>query len=212
MEVDDADIAAILSFWFGTLEGPHDVDRSKKTLWWRGKPEIDAEVARRFGPLVEAAIDGHFEVWTATARGSLALVILLDQLARNVYRGTPRAFAGDTRALEVSRRARASGQDRDLRLIERAFLYMPMMHAEDVDAAQESIEAFEALSAEIRSGPGDAHPDFLSSARQHAQIVDRFGRYPHRNAVLGRSDTPDERAFLDEGGSRFGQRPRKDAP
>jgi uncharacterized protein (DUF924 family) len=133
------------------------------------------------------------------------LVLLLDQFTRNLGRGTPEAFAGDARALRVCRHARDTGQDRELRLIERAFLYMPMMHAEDRDVARRSTETFEALSREIRDSGVEGCPDFHSHSVQHAEIVLRFGRYPHRNEILNRESTPEEQDFLAAGAPSFGQ-------
>lgn len=195
----------ILEFWFGTLSGPHDVDRTKNRLWWGGGEAIDAEVRRRFGTLVRAACAGELDGWKGEARGALALVILLDQLTRNVFRGTAEAYAGDPRAVDVCTACIDDGRDRQLRWIERSFLYMPLMHAEDRATAERSLEVFEALSREIGAQPDIDHPDFLSSAKRHADIVLRFGRYPHRNELLGRPSTPEEEAFLASGGPTFGQ-------
>src|SRR5262245_60663859 len=126
-------IEDILRFWFGDLREPEDVDRSKMKMWWMGGETVDAEIKERFGGKVEEALEGKLGGWAESPRGSLALVILLDQFTRNVGRGTPSAFAGDHMALDVCLAAIERGQDRPLRLIERSFLYMPMMHAEDRD-------------------------------------------------------------------------------
>jgi uncharacterized protein (DUF924 family) len=205
MSEHDSAITEILRFWFGELQAPEDLDRSKMKMWWMGGEAIDAEISERFGAKVEEALAGKLGGWTDSPRGSLALVILLDQFTRNLGRGTPRAFAGDLAALDVCRAAIERGQDRRLRLIERAFLYMPMMHAEDRDVARRSIETFEALSKEVEALGGD-YPDFRSHAVQHGEIVLRFGRFPHRNEVLGRTPSPDESEFLASGGPSFGQR------
>lgn len=198
-------IEEILEYWFGVLDGPDDVDRSKNELWWKGGPETDAEVEARFGARVEDAVAGRLDGWCETARGALAVVILLDQLTRNVYRGTGQAYAGDGKALQICIDAIARAHDRELRLIERSFLYMPMMHAEDRDTAERSLATFESLAEEIAACSRDDHPNFLSSAKRHAEIVLRFGRYPHRNALLNRESTPEEREYLDAGGPTFGQ-------
>jgi uncharacterized protein (DUF924 family) len=204
---DDAVIEDILRFWFGDLRGPEDVDRSKMKMWWMGGDAIDAEIRQRFGSKVADALDGKLGAWQTSPRGALALVILLDQFTRNVGRGTPGAFAGDRAALEVCLAAIARGDDRKLRPIERAFLYMPMMHAEDRDVARRSIETFEQLSRDVAALGGE-YPDFKSHALQHADIVLRFGRFPHRNEVLGRTPSPDESEFLASGGPSFGQAKR----
>ena len=198
-------IEDILHFWFGELQGDADVDQNKMKMWWRGSQEIDAEIERRFGAKVADALGGKLGVWAESPRGSLALVILLDQFTRNVGRGTARAFAGDRAALDLCIAAIDRGDDRRLRLIERSFLYMPMMHAEDRDVARRSIATFEQLSKEI-AALGIEYPDFRSHAVQHAEIVIRFGRFPHRNEVLGRTPTADESEFLASGGPSFGQK------
>ena len=200
-----ARIEQVLTYWFGELSGPTDVDRSKNELWWEGGEAVDADIRERFGDLVGAACAGDLSGWTREPRGALALVILLDQFTRNVHRGTAEAFSGDARAVSIVDAAIASGHDRQLRFIERAFLYMPLMHAEDRVTAERSLAVFGALSSEI-SALGAELPDFVSSATQHADIVRQFGRYPHRNELLGRSTTDEERAFLDGGGPTFGQK------
>lgn len=204
-------VEAVLTYWFGTLEGHDDIDRSKSALWWAGGDAVDADVRARFGDHVERALAGGLTDWAATPRGSLARVIVLDQFTRNIGRGTPAAFAGDADALRTCLAATEAGHDRQLRLVERWFLYMPMMHAEDRDMARRSVATFEALSREIAEAENaEALGDPLSHARTHADIVLRFGRYPHRNAILGRENTPDEDAFLAAGGPSFGQsRPSK---
>ena len=198
-------IEDILHFWFGELHAPDDVDRGKMKLWWVGGAEVDAEIRERFGGRVDEALRGGLSDWESSPRGSLALVILLDQFTRNIGRGTAQAFAGDRAALEVCLRAIERGFDRKLRPIERSFLYMPMMHAEDREIARRSIDTFEQLSKEI-GALGQGHPDFRSHAVQHGEIVLRFGRFPHRNEVLGRTPLPDESEFLASGGPSFGQK------
>jgi uncharacterized protein (DUF924 family) len=205
MNETDAAIEDILKFWFGELEGPEDVDRSKMKMWWMGGEAVDAEIKQRFGAKVAEALDGKLGGWMESPRGSLALVILLDQFTRNIGRGMASAFAGDRAALEVCLAAIDRGHDRRLRPIERSFLYMPMMHAEDGNVARRSIATFEQLSKEI-AALGSEYPDFRSHAVQHAEIVIRFGRFPHRNEVLGRTPSPDESEFLALGGPSFGQK------
>ncbi len=197
---------AVLEYWFGPLDGELDFPRDKKQLWWMGGEAIDAEIRERFGGLVEEALAGGLSDWGESARGRLALVILLDQFTRNLGRGTPAAFAGDKRALSVCLEGIDRGQDNQLRLIERSFFYMPMIHAEDANVAHRCLGVFGQLSDEIAScGVGD-HPNFLSHAQMHADIVMRFGRYPHRNEILSRKPTPEEQVYLEEGGPTFGQK------
>ena len=202
---DDA-FETVLEYWFGPLDGELDLPRDKKQLWWMGGEAIDREIRERFGDLVKEALGGGLSDWGDVARGRLALVLLLDQFTRNLGRGTPAAFAGDKRALSVCLEGVDRGQDRELRLIERSFFYMPMVHAEDANTALRCLDVFARLSAEIASCGVEDHPNFLSHAQMHADIVTRFGRYPHRNEILSREPTPEELVFLQEGGPTFGQK------
>ncbi|WP_219906891.1 DUF924 family protein [Enhygromyxa salina] len=205
-DTDREQINTILVYWFGQLDGPTDVDTSKNALWWAGDPTTDADIRERFGDAVARALDGALDHWAESARGALALVILLDQFTRCLGRGSAEAYVGDAAALCICRGAIERGQDRELRPIERSFLYMPLMHAEDPEVARQSVEAFAELSKEVAGVEG--YPDFSSHARGHADIVLRFGRYPHRNELYGRTPTAEEEAFLADGGPTFGQRKR----
>lgn len=200
----DTIIDEVLDYWFGQLDAADDISPDKAALWWQGGDAVDREIRARFGGLVARALAGELERWRATPRGCLALVILLDQFTRNLGRGTANAFAGDGRALDVATRAIDAGLDAPLRLVERGFLYMPLMHAEDRDIARRSLELFAALSGDIARADREL-PDFYPHAVEHAQVVQRFGRYPHRNAILGRESSPEERAFLAGGGPNWGQ-------
>jgi len=184
----------VLRFWFVTA-GP--------TKWWSAKKDFDEEIRERFGETVEEAAAGDLDRWRATARSRVALVIVLDQFSRNIFRGQPRAFAQDARARAVTEQALAEGDAKVLAPMERAFLYMPLMHAEDVDAQRRNVELCEALH---REAPPDLEAELakqLKYAKLHAQIIDRFGRFPHRNAVLGRESTAEEKTYLEEQGSSF---------
>jgi len=187
---------AVLAFWFGALEGPLDVDTRESAMWRVAGEDSDAEILERFGDLVEAALEGNLDLWRESARGSLALVILLDQLTRRIGRGTAAAFAGDSAALELCRAALERGDDRKLRLIERAFLAMPLIHSEDAETAQGGVELFLHLSQEIAGASESPFPGFYRRAMEHAQILRRFGRYPQRNVALNRESTPEEREYL----------------
>lgn len=196
-------IDEILSWWFGDIDGPHDIDRSRFAVWFAGGADFDREVRERFGADVERALRGELDDWAETPRGRLALVILLDQLTRNVFRDSPRAFDGDPKALALTREAIERGDDRALRVVERQFLYMPLMHAEDREAQKESLRVARALMSELPEPIRAQFSGYLEHAEKHAAIVERFGRYPHRNEVLGRETTPEERAFLEEHGRGF---------
>ena len=180
-----------LDFWFGPP--PH----AARAEWFRKDPAFDAMIVARFGAAIEAAVSGAFRDWRSEPRAALALVLLLDQFARNAFRDTPRAFAGDGEALATTIGIVDAGLDRSLDPYERWFLYMPFEHAEDPAMQKRSIALFTRLADET----GDAAT--LEWAEKHAAIVRRFGRYPHRNAILGRVSTPEEIAFLQEPGSRF---------
>jgi len=171
---------------------------SDPTSRWFGKdPAFDAEIRARYGGAIEAALGGAFGAWTGTPRGALARILLLDQFTRNAFRDTPRAFAGDALALETAGRAVDAGFDRSLDPFERWFLYLPFEHAEDAGAQDRSLALFGALARDTgQRGP-------LEWAEKHAAVLRRFGRYPHRNAILGRASTADEIAFLHQPGSSF---------
>ena len=141
--------------------------------------------------------------WTASARGALAVVILLDQFSRNMFRGTPRAFAQDPLALAICNSAVDTGMDEELSPLERSFLYLPMEHSEDLAVQERSVRCFGALLERCAAADRDLFAEFLDYAEQHRRIVARFGRFPHRNAVLGRPSTPEELRFLEAPGSSF---------
>ena len=185
----------VLDFWYGAPGSPER--GTARSAWFRKDPAFDDAIRVRFGEVVAIALAGGYGEWCATAHGALARVIVLDQFTRNIFRDTARAFAGDARALATAEDAVDRGLDRELAVYERWFLYMPFEHAESVDAQHRSLALFGALSREM----GD--DDSLVWARKHAEIIFRFGRYPHRNAILGRASTEEEEAFLREPGSRF---------
>ncbi|MCA9603709.1 MAG: DUF924 family protein [Polyangiales bacterium] len=195
----------VLAYWFGALDGPLDFPKDKNALWWSGGASIDAEIRERFGSLVEQALVGGLTEWEAAPNTRLALVLVLDQFTRSIGRGTPRAFAGDARAQKLVLGAIEQGLDEDLRPIERAFLYMPLMHAEDRTLAKKSLEMFAEVSRVVAKAGVEGYPDFVEHAIGHAKIVERFGRYPHRNRILGRDSTPEEQAYLADGAPSFGQ-------
>lgn len=184
----------ILDFWFG----PQDSAEygTARDAWFRKNAAFDAEIRRRFGAVIEAALQGGLADWTAP-RAALARVLVLDQFTRNGYRDSARAFAGDAQALAAAAAAVDQGQDRELIPVERWFLYMPFEHSESPVAQARSLALFARLSDET----GLADP--VVWAKKHAAIIGRFGRYPHRNALLGRESTPEEIAFLATQGSRF---------
>ena len=196
--------AGVLDYWFDdglTLGWP---SRPMGERWFAGGAALDAEIRDRFGSAVEEAVTGGLAHWETTVLHRLALVILLDQFTRNVFRGLPRAFAGDPRARALATRTLAQGEDTALPLVGRVFLAMPLMHAEDPDTQAHCVRHFEHLLASCDAMHAAHLERNLASAREHRDVIAAYGRFPHRNAALGRSSTPEEIRYL-ETGKRFGQ-------
>jgi uncharacterized protein (DUF924 family) len=184
----------VLDFWF--------TERVQKLCFERSDA-FDAELRDLFGAAVAEAQGGGFEDWRATPEGTLALLILLDQMSRNIYRGSPQAFAADPRALAIAMQAVEVGFDRHFPFPKRRFIYLPFEHSEDPAVQKRALALFGALAVECAPEHNvDAAVQLIYAAR-HAEIVFRFGRYPHRNAVLGRASTPEEEALLKEPLSSF---------
>lgn len=186
----------VLHFWFGQPGEPHHGQR--RIDWFRKDAAFDRLIADRFGRTIDAALAGELDSWAATMPSALALLIVLDQFTRNVFRDTPRAFAGDEKALTIASAVVARGDDRALRSEQRPFVYLPFEHTESLACQDEAVRLFAQLAAD---DPDSA--EVLAWAHKHREVIVRFGRFPHRNAVLGRPDTPEETAFLREPGSRF---------
>ncbi|MBX3233318.1 MAG: DUF924 domain-containing protein [Labilithrix sp.] len=192
--------AEVLEFWFGPPGSP---PLASSTKWYTKDAAFDAEVRARFGETHALAAAGKLDEWKETPRGRLALVIVLDQFSRNMYRGDARAFACDDRARDLALEALSTGEDRQLEPIERTFLYMPLMHAEDSDLQRKCIAAFAVLADKAPPDLQKYVANGLDYAKQHAEIIERFGRFPHRNEILGRDSTSEEVAFLKQPGSSF---------
>ncbi|HQZ44838.1 MAG TPA: DUF924 family protein [Usitatibacteraceae bacterium] len=190
-----AEALEVLAFWFGEPGSP--ARGKSREAWFRKDAAFDAEIRRRFLALHASAALGERDRWRDGAPSLLALVIVLDQFSRNLYRDDARAFSQDAQALDCARHMIDRGWDAALLPVERQFAYLPFEHAEDLALQDRSIELFCALEAfpETRGLAG--------WARKHRVIVERFGRFPHRNAALGRESTQEELAFLKEPGSRF---------
>ncbi len=194
---------SILHYWFGTSADDAEVIREKSALWWKKDPKVDEEMRQRFEMTLEAESQGKLESWGKIPRGQLARILLLDQFPRNMYRGTARAFAYDERARQRARKALDQGMDRKLRPVERVFIYMPFEHSEEAQDQAASVRLFAALVEEVPATLKQAFQNFLGFAKKHKEIVDCFGRFPHRNAILGRDSTPEEVEFLKGPGSSF---------
>ena len=200
----DPQALSVLDFWLGDglREGWPTDDLNAR--WFRGGAAVDQQIRQRFGPAVASALQGGLAHWEAKPTELLALVILLDQFTRNIFRGTAQAFAGDARAQRLSLTALANNHDQLLPWVGRLFLYMPLMHAESLALQTECVSRFENLLAQAPEPLKEQIAGHLPFARQHQTIIERFGRFPHRNAALGRSSTPEEDLFLKDG-PRFGQ-------
>jgi len=184
MQANQQGAEAVLDFWFRELV---------PAQWFRKDPALDAMIAERFGAQLEAAVCGALWIWRRSPPGRLAEVIVLDQFSRNIHRDTPRAFAADPIALVLAQEAVAQGLDQALPTLQRAFLYMPYMHSESLAIHDEALRLFDQPGLE----------ENLRFERRHRDILARFGRYPHRNAILGRECTDEERDFLAQPGSSF---------
>lgn len=198
-----SDPETVLSFWFGLPGSAAEITGRQRRLWFGKAPENDRLVAERFAPTLQAAAAGRLGHWAVTPRGRLALVLVLDQFPHHIHRDQPQAFASDPQALALSLAALATGEDQRLAPIERVFLYLPLEHAESLDLQEQSVSLYEKLAHAAAADERALFDDFLDYARRHRDVVARFGRFPHRNAILGRASTPDELEFLKQPGSRF---------
>lgn len=191
-----SDSEEILTFWFDEIRDEPSYFEEYAPRWFAQNADFDQEIVQRFQADYELAAQGKLAHWTETARGGVALILVLDQFPRNMFRNDPRAFATDPLAQHTAEQVIAAGFDRQLRSVERYFVYVPFMHSEKREHQQRSVMLFQQL-AEQR-----AYFD-TSYAVRHQEVIDRFGRFPHRNSVLGRASTPAELAFLKQPGSSF---------
>jgi uncharacterized protein (DUF924 family) len=190
----------ILSFWFGTT--PEET-KERASRWWKKDPAFDQEIRNEFEADLLRAARGELDAWLEEPEGAVALVVLLDQFSRNVYRDTPEAFAQDERALAATLQGMERGLDARLTPLQRYFFFMPLMHAEDRAVQRRSVETFENLAREKDTGFDAMLRGAVDYARSHRDIVERFGRFPHRNNVLERTTTGEEADFLLTPGSSF---------
>ncbi len=195
----------ILEFWFGDSVSEDQVIGARMPLWFGSDPDTDLTIRKRFSDDVEKAASGQFDAWSASPRGTLALIILLDQFPRSLGRGTPAAFAQDARALSLCIAGIESAHQEALAYIEQVFFMMPLQHAESLAVQETSVRQFEALLDRIPEKRRQHYQGFVKYAHMHCEIVRRFGRFPHRNAILGRTSTHEEREYLAGDAPRFGQ-------
>ncbi len=185
----------ILEFWFGT---PDDFDYGQqRKVWFTKNPEFDKEVRSHFMSHYQQAATNQLDDWKASPQSCLALIILLDQFPRNLFRGQPQAFATDSQALSYAQHAITQNFDQELLPFQRWFVYMPFEHSENIEHQRQSFELFKKLSDQANFADG------LDYAYRHLKVIERFGRFPHRNEILGRETTPEEAEFLKQPGSSF---------
>ena len=193
----------LLDWWFGHAESPDEIAADKGKLWFGKKDSQDLEARERFGVFVDQALAGELTEWTQRPEGWLALVLLLDQLPRMIFRDSPKAFSGDLRAQKLVAQGIAADFDRQLKPIQRLFIYLVFEHCENLAVQNEAVSRFIDLLAEQPEAERAVFADNLDYAERHRKVIARFGRFPHRNVVLGRESTVEELEFLKEPGSRF---------
>ncbi len=194
----------VLNYWFGAqLDGIPVEDKS--ALWFQGEATVDQYNRAQFGVLVEQARHHELDDWQQTPKSLLALILLLDQFPRSIYRKSPAAFSGDTYARDLSHRMIDLAWDKQLTLSERLFAYLPLMHAENLEDQELCLQMLQTLNHEAPAHLRGQFEQALAYSHDHRDIIARFDRFPHRNATLGRESTPSEQAFLDQGADHYGQ-------
>ncbi|MDP3937759.1 MAG: DUF924 family protein [Deltaproteobacteria bacterium] len=200
----------IIAFWFSDACRSPEALKARAACWFTRDDAFDREIADRFGALPERAAGGELDAWSDAPRSALALILVMDQFPRNLFRESGSAFSYDENALRVALEAVHKGFDQALHPVEAYFLYLPFEHAEDLALQERSVALMEAQVARAPAGMAPSFESFADYARRHREIIERFGRFPHRNAVLGRPSTPDEDAYLRTGGETFGGAARKE--
>jgi uncharacterized protein (DUF924 family) len=188
----------VLSYWFpeGFNEADPQTRRRQGERWMHGGPEVDREITERFGQVLEQARRGELDHWAETPRGRLALIVVLDQFSRNVYRGSPLSYAQDEKALELALEGIDAGMDRELSFMERIFFWMPVGHSEDLALQERSVRHKEEEAANAPPHLRAMAEFGISQAKGARDVIARFGRHPHRNEILGRTSTPEELEYL----------------
>jgi uncharacterized protein (DUF924 family) len=195
----------IHEFWFGALDESGRPEPDRPGRWFRPDESFDTEIRGRFESDLRNAAGGRLGRWERTPRGALALILLFDQFPRNIYRGTARAFLFDESARAVLDRSLPPGRIDALWPIEKVFAWMPLEHAEDRDCQARSVECFASLVEAVDPAERDRYEEFLRYAQEHRDVIERFGRFPHRNAILGRENTPEEAEWLAMDAQGWGQ-------
>lgn len=202
---DLENVSEILNFWFGDLTENGVPSSEKQELWWSKDPEIDLYIKNNYEKYINSAVSGKLDHWKKTSHGLLAYIIILDQFSRNIYRNSKRAFSQDKIALNTASEAVSTGLEAGLKSVEKIFLYMPYMHSEMLSDQLISIKKYSDLVNENKSHIilHDLLEQSEEYAYRHYEIIKKFGRYPHRNIILGRESTNEEIEFLRTGGSSF---------
>ena len=196
-------IDSVLTFWFGSGQTVQDINNDKKKVWWNKNEEIDREISDRFRALVNAVADSELEHWRESAKGLLASIICTDQFPRNIYRGSSKSFSFDSVGLELAQQIVATGADLELTTIQRVFAYLPFEHSEDLAMQTRAMDLFQQLLQDAAIEDQEIFTGFLGYARRHYEVIERFGRFPHRNEILDRESTDLEKVFLTQPGSSF---------
>ena len=204
-DVDQARIDAVISFWFQEKELTAPQIDGRMDVWFGEDAVFDQQIQSEFSGDVEEASEGKLDHWAHTPRGRLALILLLDQFRRNIYRGTARAYAEDKRALKLCVEGAMEKKDKGLSPIQRAFFYMPLQHAESRKVQAKSVAIFSRLAEAVSPTYAETFMTIAQFAELHRDIVEQFGRFPHRNVVLNRANTPEEAEYLASDGPSFGQ-------
>jgi len=204
-----SDPGAILDFWFAGAADDPDRAAGRGAFWFGASADVDRQIGARFAQACAAAAAGGLDHWAAEPRAALARILLLDQFPRNLYRATARAFATDAKALRATRALVAAGHLAALTPVEQAFALMPYQHAESLPDQREGVALFERAAATAPRPWAEVMESYAGFARRHLQIIERFGRFPHRNRVLNRASTPAEEQFMAAGGESFGQAPQE---
>ncbi len=199
-------IEQILSFWFGEIDADGLAKQEQAKRWFQASAETDKLIRERFESDLQKAIQGQLTSWEQYPRGRLALIVLLDQFSRNIYRGTAQAFAQDELALSLCLQGIDIGHDLALQSIERTFYYLPMEHTENLEIQDKCVQHYEQLVASVPPATAKKLQSSLDYVISHRDIIARFGRFPHRNKLLGRASTAAEREYLSQGGATFGQK------
>ena len=200
------DYQAVLDFWFGDNArqlSSADIAQSQSSLWWGKDSAIDQQILQRFEPVLKGLISGQYSHWLDSPHGKLAAIIVLDQFSRNMYRNSGSSFCQDALALHWSLEMIRSGQDKQLSMIERVFLYMPLEHSEQLNMQKLCLYKFQQLAAEAPQSFSSQADGYVDFAQKHLDIIERFGRFPHRNQILNRVSDSEESTFLQQPGSSF---------